>query len=168
MENPLVRLEPGLFIWSIITFLVLLAFLARFVWKPLMGALERREKRIRESLEDARKAREEAERISREFDRMIARARSEAQAIVKQGKATGERLKQDMVARAKEESDRIRTDAEKRIGAEKQKAIAEIREEVVNLSLQVASKIIGKKLTRRENLSLIQESLERIDRGADA
>lgn len=164
MDNPLVRLEPGLFIWSIITFLVLLAFLARFAWKPLMAALERREKRIRESLEDAEKAREEADRISKEYDRMISKARSEAQGIVKEGKATGERLKEEMVARAKEESERIRTDAEKQIGAEKQKAIADIREEVVNLSLQVASKIIGKKLTRKDNLALIQESLDRVDR----
>ncbi|MFQ6676354.1 MAG: F0F1 ATP synthase subunit B [Fidelibacterota bacterium] len=167
MENPLVRLEPGLFIWSIITFLVLLAALARFVWKPLTEALERREKRIRESLEDARKARQEAQRISREYDRMIARARKEAQAIVKEGKTTGEKLKQEMVARAREESERIRVDAQKQIEAEKEKAIAGIKQEVVNLSLLVASKIIGKNLTRKDNLSLIRESLERIDR-ADA
>lgn len=160
-------MEPGLFIWSIITFLVLLAFLAKFVWKPLISALERREKRIRDSLDEAKKAREEAERISKEYDRMIAKARSEVQDIVKQGKATGERLKQELLRKAREESERIRVDAEKQIGVEKQKALSEIREEVVNLSLQVASKIIGKNLSRKDNLSLIRDSLDKIDR-ADA
>lgn len=167
MENPLVRLEPGLFIWSIITFLVLLALLAKFVWKPLISALDRREDRIRESLEDARKAKEEAERISEEYDRMVARARAEAQAIVKEGKAAGDRLKEELVAKAKDESVRIRADVEKQIEAEKQSALSEIRQEVVTISLQVASKIIGKNLTKKDNLSLIQESLDRINQ-ADA
>ncbi|MFQ6674280.1 MAG: F0F1 ATP synthase subunit B [Fidelibacterota bacterium] len=167
MENPLIRLDPGLFIWSIITFLVLLVVLTKFVWKPLTEALERRENRIRESLAEAERIRKEAERISREYDEMIGKARSEAQAIVSQGKVTSETLKKQMLKGAKEESERIRKEAEKRIRVEKEDAIAEIREEVVNLSLYAASKVIGKNLTKEDNLSLIQESLDRVNK-ADA
>ena len=167
MENPLVRIEPGLFIWSIITFLLLLTVLAKFVWKPLMEALDRREKRIRHSLEEAEKARQEAERIREEYGDMITQARTEAQAIVTEGKVTSEKLTEKTLHEAREKSEQIRKDAEKQIQTEKENAIAEIREEVVNLSLQAASKIIGRNLTKEDNLSIIQESLDKMNR-ADA
>jgi len=164
MENPLVRIEPGLFIWSIITFLFLLTVLAKFVWKPLIKALDKREKRIRQSLEDAEKARQEAEQISKDYDDMIGKARAEAQVIVAEGKIASEKLKEKMFQEVREESEQIRKDAKKQIQAEKMNAIAEIREEVVNLSLQAASKIIRRNLTKEDNLSIIKESLDRINK----
>ena len=75
MDNPLVRIEPGLFIWTIITFLVLLAVLAKFVWKPLIEALNRREEKIRKSLEDADKAQDRMEQIQKEAEEVMAKAR---------------------------------------------------------------------------------------------
>lgn len=162
MDNPLIRIEPGLFIWTILTFLVLLGALAKLVWKPLMEALDRREKRIRDSLEEAEKAQKAAERISREYDEMIGKARQEAQEIVADGKTRSEKIKDDMLKKAREESQKIGEDAEKRIQAEKESALAEIREEIVSLSLYAASKIIGKNLTKKDNMSLINDSLDRV------
>ena len=66
MDNPLVQPDPGLFIWTILTFLVLVALLARFAWRPLLQALERRQAAIAKSLDDAQHAREELERLNRE------------------------------------------------------------------------------------------------------
>jgi len=167
MENPLVRIEPGLFIWSILTFLVLLTVLARFVWKPLTEALDKREKKIRQSLENAEKARQEAERISSEYDVMISKAREEALTIINEGKVASEKLTTKILQDARDKAEQIRRDAEKQINAEKESAIAEIKKEAVTLSLHVASKIIGRNITKEDNLSIIKASLEKLDR-ADA
>ena len=66
MDNPLLRPDPGLFIWTIVTFLVLLALLAKFAWRPLLNALESRQESIRRSLDDAQKAKQELERLHAE------------------------------------------------------------------------------------------------------
>ena len=66
MDNPLVRLDPGLFLWTIATFLVLLALLTKFAWKPLLEALDSRQQAIKKSLDDAQQARQEMERLKQE------------------------------------------------------------------------------------------------------
>ena len=76
--NPLVQPDPGLFIWTIVTFLVLLGLLAKFAWRPLLDALERRQESIRKSLDDAQKAKQELERLNVESQRILAAARTEA------------------------------------------------------------------------------------------
>ena len=73
--NPLVQADPGLFIWTIVTFLVLLALLAKFAWRPLLAALETRQDAIRKSLDDAQLARQELERLNAESAQIIASAR---------------------------------------------------------------------------------------------
>ena len=80
MNNPLVQPDPGLFIWTIVTFLVLLALLAKFAWKPLLAALDSRQESIRKALDDARKAKQELEGIHTESAKLLAEARREAAA----------------------------------------------------------------------------------------
>ena len=80
MNNPLVQVDPGLFIWTIATFLVLLTLLAKFAWGPLLQALAAREETIRKSLADAEKARHELERLNQESEAIIRQARVEADA----------------------------------------------------------------------------------------
>ena len=92
MDNPLVQLDPGLFVWTIITFLILLGVLTKFAWKPLLKALEIRENEISQSLKDAEKAKKELERLSEESEEIIAKARSEAQGILSEGKKAAEKL----------------------------------------------------------------------------
>ena len=82
MNNPLVQLDPGLFVWTILTFLLLLFVLAKFAWKPLLKMLKDREELIRSSLKDAEKAKEELERLNAEGEAIINQARSEAQTIL--------------------------------------------------------------------------------------
>ena len=81
MNNPLVQLDPGLFIWTILTFLLLLTVLAKFAWKPLLKMLKDREEMIRNSLYDAEKAQTELARLNSEGEEIINKARSEAQEI---------------------------------------------------------------------------------------
>ena len=80
MNNPLVQVDPGLFIWTIVTFLVLLTLLAKFAWGPLLQSLAAREETIRKSLADAEKARQELERLNQESEAIIRQARVEAEA----------------------------------------------------------------------------------------
>ena len=162
MDNPLVQLDPGLFVWTIITFLILLGVLTRFAWKPLLKALETRENEISQSLEDAEKAKQELERLSAESDEIISKARSEAQGIVSEGKKAAEQLSATTLNKAKEEAMANLSAAKEQIKIERDKAIVEIKGEVVNLSLSIAEKLVKKNLSKEDNKSLIDESLKNV------
>ena len=161
-KNPLTAVTPGLYIWTIITFLLLFYVLAKFAWKPLLSMLEERESLIKRSLSDAETAREELQKINLESEAIITKARTEAQSILFDGKAAAEKIKDDTVAKAKEEASKIREEAKQQIKAEKDRAISDIKKEVVDLSLNVAEKLIKKNISEKDNASLIEESLEKI------
>ena len=160
--DSLVKLDPGLFIWTIITFLLLFFVLAKYAWKPLIKMLDDREGMIRSSLDDAEKAKLELERLNKESEAITAKARSEAQAILAESKTVAEKVKEDTIAKAKEQAIKISDDAEKQIQVEKDKAITDIKQEVVNLTLSVAEKLINKNLNDADNKSLIEESLKKV------
>ena len=162
MNNPLVQLDPGLFIWTILTFLVLLGVLAKFAWNPLLKMLKDREDLIRSSLEDAEKAQSELANLNAERDEIINKARSEAQSILSEGKVAASKLKDETLKAAKDQAKSILTDAEKQIRIEKHKVIEEIKSEVVDLSLSVAEKLIKKNISREDNQTLIDESLKNV------
>ena len=162
--NPLVQLDPGLFVWTIITFMVLFFVLAKFAWKPLMKMLQEREEMIRDSLDDAEKAKAELEHLNEESEAIMTKARAEAQTILANGKAAAEKVKEDTIAKAKEQAIKIIKKTEKQIQIEKDKAIADIKQEVVNLSLSVAKKLINKNLNDADNKSLIEETLKKVNK----
>ncbi len=163
MDNPLVQPDPGLFIWTILTFLVLLYLLARFAWGPLLKALEERQETIRKSLDDADQATQELARVQQESAQIIAEARGEAQSIVAKSRAAAETVREDLKQKAKEEADALVRGAQRQIQLETARAIQQIRHEVVDLSLAVASKLIKKNLTQEDNDALINDSLTQID-----
>ena len=163
MDNPLIQVDPGLFIWTILTFLVLLGLLAKFAWKPLLEALEKRHEMIKNSLDDAEKAKQELERLQGESKQIISEARVEAQSIVARSRSEAEKLKGELRQKAKEEAESIVRNAERRIQLETDKALSEIRSGVVDRSLLVASKLIKKNLSKEDNQSLIEESLKQIE-----
>jgi F-type H+-transporting ATPase subunit b len=165
--NPLVQLDPGLFIWTILTFLILFFVLAKFAWKPLLLALESRENTIKSSLEDAEKAKTELERLNVESEEIMVKARSEAQTIRVEAKSGAEKIKADVMIQAGEDAKKIRDEAQKQIKVEKAKAISEIRQEVVNLTMRVAEKVIRKNLSKEDNQSLIEDSIKHL-KGYDA
>lgn len=162
MNNPLVQLDPGLFVWTILTFLLLLAVLTKFAWKPLLKMLKDREELIRSSLEDAEKAQTELAKLNAEGEKIINKARAEAQEILSQCKSSAATLKEETLKDAKEKAKVIADNAEKQILVEKEKAIEEIKSEVVNLSLSVAEKLIKKNISVEDNKALIDESLSQV------
>src|SRR5215813_9710530 len=115
VNNPLVQPDPGLFIWTILTFLVLLALLAKFAWRPLLSALESRQEAIKRSLDDADKAKQELAHLQQESAKIIEQARVEANAILSRTRSDAERLRDDLKTKAKEEAEVIIRNAEQQI-----------------------------------------------------
>jgi F-type H+-transporting ATPase subunit b len=162
MDNPLVQPDPGLFIWTILTFLVLLTLLARFAWRPLLKALENRQEMIRKSLDDAQKAKQELERLQQESAQIIREARVEADSIITRSRTDADRLREEMRQKARAEAEGIVRNAERQIQLETSRALQQIRHEAVELSVMIASKIIQRNLTKEDNERLIDEALKQV------
>jgi F-type H+-transporting ATPase subunit b len=163
MDNPLVQLDPGLFIWTIVTFLVLLTLLAKFAWGPLLQALDTRQNAIRKSLDDAQQARQELERLNQESAQIIRQARVDAEGIVTKSRADAERLREEMKQKARAEADGIVKNAERQIQLETQRALQQIRHEAIDLSVQIASKLLQRNLTKEDNERLIEDALKQVE-----
>jgi F-type H+-transporting ATPase subunit b len=161
--NPLVQPDPGLFIWTIVTFLLLLWGLKKIAWTPLLEALETRQNAIRKSLDDAQQAKVELERLNAESARIIQQARVDAEAIISQGRVDGERLREEIRSKARSEADNIVKNAERQIQLETSRALEQIRREAVDLSVMIASKIIQRNLTREDNERLIDDTIKQVE-----
>tara|TARA_Y100000588_G_scaffold102220_1_gene111189 strand:- start:411 stop:914 length:504 start_codon:yes stop_codon:yes gene_type:complete len=162
MDNPLVQVEPGLFIWTILVFVVLLTLLKKFAWGPLLAALEERQEGIRKSLDDAAQARKELEQVQEESNRIVAKARADADAIIASGRADALKLQEELRAKARLEAEGIVKNAEREIQQQTTQSLAQIREEAVDLSLSIASKLIQRNLSKKDNETLIQDTLKQI------
>ena len=161
--NPLVQPDPGLFIWTILTFLVLLALLTRFAWRPLLKALESRQEMIRKSLDNARQGKEDLERLHQESAQIIRKARADAEAIVSQSRSDADRLREEMKQKARAEAAGLVRNAERQIQLETERALQQIRHEAVDLSVMIASKIIQRNLSKQDNERLIEEALKQVE-----
>src|SRR5688572_8469792 len=165
--NPLVQPDPGLFIWTIVTFLVLVALLAKFAWRPLLEALEGRRATIVKALDDAQRAQQELERLQRESTAIVNAARVDAEAIVSRSRADAEQLREELKQKARAEAAAIVKNAEKQIQMETARALQQIRSEAVDLSVTIASKILQRNVTKADNEGLIQETLKQVDARRD-
>ena len=163
MDNPLVQVDPGLFIWTIVTFLVLLTLLAKFAWGPLLKALESRQDLIRKSLDDAQRARQELERVNQESVQIVRTARAEAESVISQSRSVAESLREEIKQKARAEGAALVRNAERQIQLETARALQQIRHEAVDLSVMIASKLIGRNLSKDDNARLIDEALQQID-----
>lgn len=163
MNNPLVQPDPGLFIWTILTFLVLLTLLARFAWKPLLEALETRQQGIRKALDDAQAARQELERLEQDAAQMMRKARAEAEVLITQSRADADRLREEIRQKAKADAEGIMRNAERQIQLETGRALQQIRTEAVDLSVMIASKIIQRNITKEDNERIIADALAQVE-----
>ena len=160
MNNPLVQPDPGLYIWTIVTFLILLALLARFAWRPLLDALEQRQEVIRKSLDDARQARQELEQVKSEAARLLSEARAEANGIVSRTRSDAAAFAEELKVKARADADALVKRAEKQIEMQTSRAMENIRRETVELSVAIASKILRRDISKEDNERLMQETLK--------
>ena len=154
--------SPGIFLWTIVTFLIVLFILKVKAWKPLMDALETREKNIKEALLSAENARKEAEKVSSDYEASIKKAQAESQKIISASKETANKIKQGIEKDASIKAESMLNDAKTQINAEKDKAINDIKNIAVDLSIQVASKVIEKNLDDDDNRKLIKDAIKEI------
>jgi F-type H+-transporting ATPase subunit b len=164
MNNPLVQPDPGLFIWTIVTFLVLLALLSRYAWKPLLASMQARQDRIVQSLDEARRAQEDMERARLESAEIIRQAHVEASTIVSASRTDAERVREDTKQKARAEAAAIIAAAERQIEAAAVRARDEVRREAVDLSVAIASKLIRRNISADDNRAMIDDMIGSLTR----
>ena len=163
MTNPLVAPDVGLYIWTIVTFLLLLVAFNYLAWRPLKATLAAREDSIRKSLDDARQAREELQRLRGESAKMLADARAEADTILARTRDDANRFRDEMKEKAQAEAATIVKNAERRIEMETSRALQQIRAEAVEFSVAIASKILQRNVSKEDNERLIEETFRQIE-----
>ncbi len=155
--DKLLALEPGMLIWTFITFSLLLWILKKFAWKPLLGALETRETKIREDIQRAEDARTDAERLLAEHRKLLQNSELDARKILEEAKSTAESLKQGIVDSAHEQARMMTSQAKAEIQREKDTALSQLREEVADLAIRAAGKILGEELDVDKHRKLVDD-----------
>jgi F-type H+-transporting ATPase subunit b len=142
----LVTPDLGTFFWMLLMFIILLIILRKFAWKPILNALENREKSIEDSLRSAERAREEMEELKLDNEKIMAEARLERDNMLRDTKQTGEKILSDAREKASEEARLLLEATREAIENEKTMAVDEIRRQVAELSVEIAEKILREKL----------------------
>jgi F-type H+-transporting ATPase subunit b len=155
-------INPGLTLWTGITFLVLLVVLGKFAWGPIVKMLAERERTIRDAIESAKKERAEAERLLAEQKQSLAVAQREAAELAKRNQQEVEVMRQELTARARKEADELVEGARRQIGEEIAKAKAELRNQVVDLAIDAASRLVKANLDDRAQRALVEEYIAQL------
>ncbi len=153
-------INPGLILWTIITFVILLIILGKVAWKPLVKALQDREQSIRDALLKAEEAKKESERMLAENKAAMARANEEAARILKEGRDLAEQLKNEIVAKAHESAKSMMTQAKEDIQREKETALLQLKNEVADLAITAAEKILDETLDEAKQKKLVDKVLQ--------
>jgi len=161
--NPLLQFDPGVGIWSIITFVLLLIILRKFAWKPIIDSIDERDREIKSSMEAAEQARNESKKIADEQKAMLSQSKAEAAEIVAEAKKTAEDFKRRLEQSAIEEKTFIIKSAEAEISAMKESAIAELKQTVAELAIGAAEKLLEEKLDAERSTKLVDQYIEKIE-----
>ena len=140
----------------LVAFIILWIILAKFGWPMFNGMLEKRENTIREALKKSEEAQIESERVLQEYRQQLADAKAQAAQIISDARATGEAVKADISAKAQSEAEDMIAKAKVAIEAEKKQAVADLQGSVVDISVDVAAKLIGEDLTEGEHRKIIE------------
>lgn len=159
----LVTPSIGLIFWTSLTFITVFFILRKFAWKPILGALDEREKTIADSLATAEKAKQEMAILNVENARLLQETRAEREKLLKDAKTIADRLVNEAKDKAIEESSRIIASAQEAIKNEKQAALTEVRNQVAHLSLTIAEKLLKNELSNKNSqIDLAQNFLKEI------
>ena len=155
----LVTPEFGLIFWTLITFLALLFILKKFAWKPILGAVSEREKGIRDALASAVEARKEMEGLQADNERILKEARVEREAMLKEARELKNKMIDDAKQDAKLEGNKLITQAQAAIEAEKKAAIADLKSQVAKISISIAEKVVREELSNPGKQEKLVESM---------
>jgi len=155
----LVTPDIGTIFWMLLMFIILMVILKKFAWKPILSALDKREKSIEDSLRSADRAREDMEKMKADNEEILAQTRLERDGMLKETKLTSEKILDQARVKAGEESKRLVIAAREQIENEKTSAVAEIRKQVAELSVSIAEMILREKLKDDEKQKVLVDKL---------
>ncbi|MBM2845416.1 MAG: synthase subunit [Bacteroidetes bacterium] len=158
----MLEINPGLIVWTIITFVILLVILRALAWKPLVQALSAREEKIRAALQQSEAAQQEAQRLLEENKRQLALAEEQSQRIIKEGREMGEKIKAEVVEKANASSRHMIEQAKDEIRREKDLALTQLRTEVADLAIIAAGKILDANLDTPKQRQLVDAAIKEI------
>ena len=158
----------GLMFWTIVIFVLLLVVLSRYAFKPMLAAVEARERSLQDAIDAAKRDREEAERVLAEHRAQLEKARGEAQKLIADGRATAEKLRNDLLEQTKAQQQEMLDRARREIDTEKTNAIAALRREAVDLAIAGAGKVIERNLDNDANRKLVETFLGSVSLGGKA
>lgn len=153
----------GTLLVQFINFFILVAILAKFAFKPLVGVMEARRKKIEGDLANAQATLDSAEATKKKYEAQLANARKEAQAIVEKAAQLAERNTQAQIKELKEQLVREKEEARNEIAREQAKAMEKMREDMITLSMAIAGKIVAKNMDSQVNVDLVKEAIEKLD-----
>ena len=154
-------IEPaiGLIVWSTITFLLLVFLLTKFAWKPILSAIKTREKNIEEALQSAEKALNDMRELRSNNEKMMNEAKAERDAIMKEARETKDAIIAEAKQKAQADADRIMAGTREQIKNEKNAAVAELKNQVAVLSIEIAEKILKSELSNDEKQKTLVSTL---------
>lgn len=155
-------INGGLILWTLVIFGILLFILAKTAWPAILKQVEEREHRIKADLDAAAKANADAQALLAEYQSQLTAAREQAADIVAQARAAGEKVRDEVVAKGRAEQEALLERARREIGLEKDKAVAELRHEAVELALAAATKVIGKNVDTDADRRLVRQYLDEL------
>jgi len=158
-------LNPGLSLWTAITFLVLIGVLWKFAFGPITRMLAERETTIRDAIDSARKEREEAERMLAQQKEALIKAQRDAAELAKRNQQEMENFRTQLTAQARKEADDLVATARKAIGEERRLAVAQLRAEVADLAVAAASRIVKSSLDEKAQRQLVDEYIKDLPTG---
>ena len=161
--NPLIEVRPGLMIWTIICFLVVLFVLKRYAFGPIQQMIDTRRERIQQAIAEADNARDEARKLLEEHRKLIGQAKSESEEILVEARRLADAQRDRVKQETEEDRQRRLEETRRQIEQATAQALGEIRDEVGRLSLLAAEKITRKSLTGADQQRLIDEALAEID-----
>jgi F-type H+-transporting ATPase subunit b len=151
--------EPGLMIWTVVVFVILLLILRKFAWPAVLGAVEARERALEEQLAEAERNRREAAELLAQHQKLLAEGRAQAQTLLAEARSVAEKERALSLEKARHEQEELLERARRDITAERDRAVIELRREAVDLSLAAAGKLIGERLNSENDRRIVQEYL---------
>lgn len=149
-------------IFAIVNFLVLLAILNKFLFKPLLKTMDARKDEIRQDLDEAAQANAEAQKSKEEYLQQLERAKEDAQQIIAEAMKAGEKTKEDLIAQAQEETAQMTEKAREMIRLEKEEALMQLRDEVSSLVVLAAGKLIEEALDEEAHEKLAHKCIAKV------
>jgi F-type H+-transporting ATPase subunit b len=146
----LITPDIGLIFWMTLSFLILLALLGLFAWKPVLGMLNKRETKINEALNEANLAREQMKQLTADNERLLLEAKDERDVILSEARKISQKMYDDAKTKAQEENQRIIASAKADIVIEKQKAITDIKNMIAEIAIEIAEQVIAKELSNKQ------------------